>query len=247
MSLKRYIIDIDGTLLFNGVGVSGASEFVRQLQNSHTEFLLATNSVKTPSLQISRLANAAIEVTENQIYSPVDSINQHILQNNFTRTFTVGSKDEIDQITSEQENTNPQLIILLDFEKENFSYNYLQKVVDHIENGCPVITASSSPFYYNNNKKTIDTGAFVALIESVTKKEIPVFGKPSLNYFKNALEKFEKSVAESWMIGDDWQTDIVGAKNAGLKTILVKTGKYQIGDELNSSPDKVVTSLIDIL
>ena len=33
------------------------------------------------------------------------------------------------------------------------------------------------------------------------------------------------------MIGDDYNDDVIGSMNAGMKAVLVKTGKYQKGDE----------------
>lgn len=244
--MKKYIIDIDGTLLDSGNEIEGASEFIKHLQMNGTEFLLATNSVKTKSLQISRLARAGIEVSESQIFSPINSINQHISKNEFDNVYTIGSEKEINQIEANQDNVNPQLIILLDFEKTNVPYMELQKLIHLVEEGCPIITASRSSYYLVNGKKTIDTGAYVALIESIINNEIGVFGKPSTYYFKYALEKFNETDSETWMIGDDWQTDIIGAKKSGLNTILVKTGKYKKGDELKSSPNYLVENLSEV-
>ena len=38
------------------------------------------------------------------------------------------------------------------------------------------------------------------------------------------------------MVGDDWESDIGGAQTVGLRTILVRTGKYQPEDENNLDP-----------
>ena len=42
-----------------------------------------------------------------------------------------------------------------------------------------------------------------------------------------ALEKIGINIMEAIIIGDDIESDIQGAKNAGIKGILVKTGKGQ--------------------
>lgn len=42
------------------------------------------------------------------------------------------------------------------------------------------------------------------------------------------------------MIGDDARDDVVGAISSGMKGILVKTGKYRVGDE-KYLPDNAVT------
>jgi ribonucleotide monophosphatase NagD (HAD superfamily) len=50
------------------------------------------------------------------------------------------------------------------------------------------------------------------------------------------------------MVGDDWETDVVGAQRCGLKTILVRTGKFR-PDALERSgvmPDGIISSLAQL-
>ena len=50
------------------------------------------------------------------------------------------------------------------------------------------------------------------------------------------------------MIGDDAEADVEGAISAGLRGILVRTGKYRPGDEskLRSVPDYVAENLREV-
>jgi len=50
------------------------------------------------------------------------------------------------------------------------------------------------------------------------------------------------------MVGDDLEADVVGAKSCGLKTILVRTGKFREQALANAvvKPDAVVDSLGDV-
>ena len=51
------------------------------------------------------------------------------------------------------------------------------------------------------------------------------------------------------MIGDDIVSDIKGAKDIGIKTIQVKTGKYQEADNDNklTQSDARVESIVDVV
>ena len=51
------------------------------------------------------------------------------------------------------------------------------------------------------------------------------------------------------MIGDDIASDIKGAKDFGIKTIQVKTGKYQETDSDNklTQPDERIESIVDVV
>lgn len=57
------------------------------------------------------------------------------------------------------------------------------------------------------------------------------------------------NVSQVVMIGDDVTGDVGGAQNAGIRGILVKTGKYREGDESKHgiTPDGVVDNLKEAL
>lgn len=242
--MKDYIIDIDGTVLLGVTELNNSKIFIEYLQEAGSNYLLATNSIKSHAKQVERLGRVGINVFHKQIYTPIDSINRYIKDHKIRNVLVVGSDQEIFQIEAQHSVTNPELIILLDFEKGNISYYEIQAIIDKVENGVKIITASRSPFYLNNGKKQIDTGAFVHLIESVTGNTILVFGKPSTDYFLNAMKILGSEKDNTVVIGDDWRTDILGAKEVGFGSILVKSGKYMKGDEIKSNPDLFIDDLM---
>jgi ribonucleotide monophosphatase NagD (HAD superfamily) len=52
----------------------------------------------------------------------------------------------------------------------------------------------------------------------------------------------------TWMIGDDLESDCLGAHRHGMKTVLVRTGKFR-PDEVERSqvqPDAIVSSIAQL-
>ena len=88
-------------------------------------------------------------------------------------------------------------------------------------------------------------GAEVILVSGPTTRHEPAGVRRSL--VETALEMLGAPAAETWMIGDDIQGDVGGAQDAGLKAILVKTGKFRPAD-LSSGirPDQVLDSIADL-
>ena len=80
MEQHSFIIDIDGTILHNNYAINNSVEFIKKLQDKKLDFILATNSIKNKTLQLERLHRVGINVTADQIYSPIDSINIYIQQ-----------------------------------------------------------------------------------------------------------------------------------------------------------------------
>jgi len=245
--LKNLIIDIDGTIIDGNREINNSSLFINKLENIGSNFILATNSIKSHEVQVARLKKIGINVEAKKIYTPIDSINLIIKDKKISNAMIIGTHEEICQIKVNNTIKNPEVVILLDFEKEKFGYRELQLIIDKIENGCPVISASGSPYYLKDGKKHLDTGAFVTLIESVSGKRVEILGKPSNKYFLNAGAILGSKNDNVYVIGDDWNTDILGAKNAGFRSILIKSGKYRRGDENKGKPDFLVDNLTDLL
>ena len=80
---NSFIIDIDGTILHNNNAINNSVEFIKKLQTKHVNFILATNSIKSKTLQLERLEQAGINITAEQLYSPIDSINIYLQQQMF--------------------------------------------------------------------------------------------------------------------------------------------------------------------
>ena len=72
-----------------------------------------------------------------------------------------------------------------------------------------------------------------------------MLGKPSPAYFQAALDALDADPEMTWMVGDDIEADIAGAHAYGLRTVLVRTGKFR-PDAVEDSrvrPDGIITSI----
>jgi len=242
----RYIIDIDGTLLKGSEPINGAIDFIKSLNTKNITYLLMTNSIKSKDVQIERLSKAGFKFSNVLIINPIIAINEYLKEKHIQNVKIIGSNNEIEQIYANNVEIGYEIVILLDFEKANIGFSILQDIIKDIENNIEVITASRSSFYLKQGKKIIDTGAFVKLLEEITSIEIRNFGKPSMDYFKIAKSLLHSHKDEIYVLGDDWNTDIMGANKFGFKSILVRSGKYQDKDEIKCNPTKVVDNLTDI-
>ena len=240
------ILDIDGTLMNGSVAYEGAISLVDRLNNENTKYLLMTNSIRKPELQEERLRNAGLDVRKENILNPIAAINEYLKERNIKRARIIGTDEEIGQVNAECDMERNEIAILLDFEKGNKGYSDLQAVLEDMEKGKEVVTASMAQFYYKSGRKTIDTGAFAELLEKVGGKKIRNFGKPSIDYFEIAGRMLAEPPSGIFVVGDDWSTDVKGAKEWGAKSILVKTGKYVVKDEEKEEPFMLIDNLLEL-
>ena len=81
-----------------------------------------------------------------------------------------------------------------------------------------------------DGKISLDLGPFVKAVEYSSGKKSILMGKPEKNFFDLAVKDLDIIKDNILMIGDDITSDIEGSINASLKSIQVKTGKFQEKD-----------------
>jgi ribonucleotide monophosphatase NagD (HAD superfamily) len=73
-------------------------------------------------------------------------------------------------------------------------------------------------------------------------------GKPSPSFFAAALSSLGVSASAAAVVGDDLESDVGGAQAAGMRGILVRTGKFRAEELARAagSPDAVIDSLAEL-
>jgi HAD superfamily hydrolase (TIGR01458 family) len=142
---------------------------------------------------------------------------------------------------------NPDAIVLGDM-GPLFNFQLLNKLFIEVMAGCQIIAMHKNEYWMATDGLRMDLGAFVAAIEYASGKSAIIIGKPDINFFKLATIDWKCSHNLIYMIGDDINVDILGAKNAGLNTILVKTGKFREHILVDSTikPDHIIESVADL-
>ena len=129
-----------------------------------------------------------------------------------------------------------------------FSYLNLNRAFHELEAGAELYCLHKNRWWQTSDGARLDAGAFVAGLEYAAETEATVLGKPSSAYFAAALEALDADPSLKWMVGDDIEGDIVGAHNHGLRTVLVRTGKFRPDDVERSrvQPDGIVSSIAQL-
>ena len=126
-----------------------------------------------------------------------------------------------------------------------FSYMNLARAFAEIELGADLYCLHRNRWWQTKRGPLLDAGAFVAGLEYAADVEATVLGKPSPAYFEAACEALDADPDMTWMVGDDLESDIAGAQGIGMKTVLVRTGKFRPDDVERSrvKPDGIVSSI----
>lgn len=110
-------------------------------------------------------------------------------------------------------------------------------------------TMGKGKYYKEHDGLMLDLGAFTAGLEYATGLTAEVMGKPSSTYFLTAVKDLDLTPSDVIMIGDDIVGDVGGAQGAGLRGVLVRTGKFRPADENHATvkPDGIVDNLAEAI
>ena len=244
---KGILLDLEGVIYEGNRLIDGSIETINKLLAHGFNIKYLTNTTTTSRrLVFEKLIQFKLPLIEPDIFSPAIAANIFLKKKNISRIslFTNQSLQE-DFADFVIDDLRPEAIILGDLYKE-FSWEKLNKAFQIILEANPLIIALHKNRYCKReNKLGLDLGPFVAALEYATSKKSVLIGKPEKNFFNLAIEDIKLKNEEVLMIGDDIIADIGGAKNILLKTIQVKTGKFQKKDETNLylQPDYRIDSI----
>lgn len=238
--IKGILVDIDGTLYFKGEPIQGARETVSHLRKSGIKLFFLTNTdSKAPKTILKILQNYGFSINMDEIFTPIIALKEFLSKFPNKKSYLVTTNEvknefqEFPQITGSEV---PDFVIIGDFH-DNWDVNRLNNAFKYVLKGAKLLGTQGNRYYLDRNgEPVIDTGSFVYMIANAANITPRIFGKPSKEYFFQALDKLNLTPDEVLVIGDDLESDIQGAINAGINGILVMTGKAQ---NYNSAKEKI--------
>ncbi len=103
----------------------------------------------------------------------------------------------------------------------------LGRAFAELQMGAELYCLHKNKWWQTSRGPMLDGGAFVAGLEYATGVEATVLGKPSPAYFAAALDALDAEPELTWLVTDDLEADVRGAQAFGMRTALVRTGKFR--------------------
>jgi HAD superfamily hydrolase (TIGR01458 family) len=243
------LLDVDGVLHVSGVPISGAPEAVAQLrQNGHRLRFVTNNTTHSRRRLTDQIRGFGIELEDGELQTTATAA-AHALKGKRVLALTMPDiVVDLEGIELVGEGADAVLLGGADESYETnqvFSYMNLARAFAELQAGAELYCLHKNRWWQTARGPLLDSGAFVAGLEYAAETEATVLGKPSPAYFKAALDALDSDPELTWMVGDDIETDIAGAAAAGLRTVLVRTGKFRPDavEFARPQPDGIITSI----
>lgn len=241
---KGVLLDLGGVVYVGDEALPGAIDAVGRLRNGGLAVRFLTNTTRTPHRKLlEKLRRMGLAVEAEELFTPAIAARRLIEEEGLTPHLVVHPALEAD-FAGLAPGSRPAVVI--GDVGESLTYAALNEAFRLLDrNAAFLALANNRSFRDEDGGLSLDAGPFVAALSFASRREPIVLGKPAPAYFLSAVASLGCAPQETAMIGDDVENDVASAMDLGLTGILVRTGKYEAGAELQvaSPPSAVVDDL----
>ncbi len=251
--VRAILIDIDGVLTVSWRPLPGAPEAMNWIRAAGLKVVLLTNTTSRTRASIrSALAEAGFAVDADEILTAPAVTAAHLASRYPGARCTLLNSGDISQdmprVTIVADDDPEPDVVVVGGAGPEFSYAALNRVFGHLRRGARLVAMHRSLYWRTDTGLQLDAGAFVFALEKAAGISAEVTGKPADAFFAAALATVQVSPGEAVMVGDDVETDVLGAQRHDITGVLVKTGKYlpEAVQSAAATPDHVIGSFADL-
>lgn len=247
------IIDMDGVLWHGNNPLDGVTEFFETLRELAIPFVLATNNATLTQQQyVDKLAKMGISIRPTEILTSSMATSHYLAEHipsDKRRVFVIGEEGlrqplselgfiltdlyQVDQPDKGITNQGADLVVSgLD---RKLTWDKLATATLNINAGAKFYATNADTTLPTELGEVMGNGGTLAALEAVTGVKPISLGKPEPILYQHALSILNTQADNTIAIGDRLNTDILGAVNAGMRSIMVLTGVSTRADISNVS------------
>jgi HAD superfamily hydrolase (TIGR01458 family) len=248
------LIDIDGVLTVSWTPLPGAVEAVTAIREAGLPLALVTNTTSRTRRRIAdTLTAAGFPIGAQDVLTAPAATAAHLREHRPDAACLLLNSGDVDEDLEgvrlvHGPDARPDVVVVGGAGPE-FDYAALNDVFGHLQRGAELLAMHRNLFWRTDAGLQLDSGAFLLGLEQAADTEAVVLGKPAAEFFAAALRSLDVTAAETMMVGDDVESDVLGAQAHGLTGVLVRTGKFRPDAEDGIDghrPQHVVDSIADV-
>lgn len=253
--VQAVLLDMDGVLYVGNHALAGVQDLLDYLEASGRKWLCVTNNSSRTSESFSeKLAQMHVRVGPEHILGSAEATASYLAEK-----APPGSKIIMMGEPSLRNALAGKGFELVDdpFEAEyavasiffGLTYQVLSDMTLAIRNGAKFIATNPDPSLPTERGQVPGTGSIVAMLATASGVQPEFVGKPYPGMYRQAMHRVGSEPAHTLMVGDRYETDIVGAVELGMVTAGVLTGVSTREQFENAAlpPDLVATGLPELL
>ncbi|HEB9350996.1 TPA: HAD-IIA family hydrolase [Campylobacter coli] len=247
-----FFLDVQGTLISDADKslIYGAKELIDFLNIKNIPYVVITNNTKKIDF-LERLRQKGLAIKEGAYIDPF-SVLRYILRPCKVAAF--GAEEfiqSLEELGFEMDFENPMAVLVASC--DDFKFQDFALMMEYAKEGVQFIAMHESSIYKKEGRLYPGVGSIMAMLQNAIDFKYQVVGKPSTAFYKEALRllrNYNKNAdfEDIKIISDDLKGDLVQAKELGMKTLLVLSGKISDTKGFDTGMvDKIYPSVLEIL
>lgn len=227
-TLSHLVIDMDGVLYRGTQVIPGTAEFLDFLRERGIGFMLATNnSTLTPQQYVDKLAAMGVRISASEVLTSSQATASYLasIAPPGAKVFMIGQdglSKELREAGFTLVEENAEFIVAgMDF---SICYERLAEATLQIRAGATFIGTNPDKTFPSERGIVPGAGSLLAFLETATGVSPTVVGKPAAAMIEQAMARIGAEPANTAMLGDRLETDILAGQKACLLTLLVMSG-----------------------
>jgi HAD superfamily hydrolase (TIGR01450 family) len=241
-SYDAVLFDLDGVIYLGPVAVPGATEGIAQLHDRGTKIGFVTNNAARPPTAVAdHLVELGIPASAADIVTSAQAA-AHLLVSRFgagARVLAVGGDGVIAALSEAGlvgvHSADDHPVAVIQGYGFNLAWQELNEAAIAIQRGAHWVATNIDPTRPTDRGLVPGNGAAVAAVKmAVGAEPAEVAGKPYRPLLDDTVERL--GARHPLFVGDRLDTDIAGAVNANLDSMLVLSGSHRAEDLLAAMP-----------
>ncbi len=251
-TIEGVLLDIDGVLTVSWQPLPGAVDALVALRKSGLPVRFLTNTT-------SRTRGSIADALEQAGFSilPVEILTAPTATAAFLRKTHPGARcyllssgnvaGDLEGMALAGEGERADVVVIGGAGPE-FSYERVNHAFHLLLGGAALVAMHRNLLWRTASGLDLDAAAYVVGLERAADKPAAIVGQPSRIFYEAALADLGLPAARALMVGDDLDADINGAQAAGIRAVLVRTGKFRESDLSRAvwTPDVVLDSIAEL-
>jgi 4-nitrophenyl phosphatase len=230
-NLNGIILDMDGVLWEGETPLPGMADFLSFLRVEKIRLMLATNNASlTPESYVRKIARMGAEVRRDEILTSATATAAYLktVVRPGEKVFIIGEEglvravEEADLTVAGPDELHAAYVVCgMD---RGLSWQKLAAATINLRGGARFIGTNPDLTFPTERGIAHGNGAILAALTAASGVKPALIGKPYPSLYQMALRQMGIPKSRVAALGDRLETDILGARKAGLKSILVLTG-----------------------
>lgn len=225
---RAVLVDLAGVLHVGDEAIAGSVDALARLRAAGLPLRFLTNTTRTPRRTlVAKLQRMGFDITDDELHTAPHAAQRLVRERGLKPLYLVHPDLAAEMGPSADV---PDAVVLGDM-GHHLDYAQLNAAFRLLMAGSTFIAMAKNRYFMEADGLSLDMGAFVAGLEFSSGVTAEIAGKPAASFFRTALAEVDVAPADAVVIGDDLHDDVGAALAAGIPAILVRTGKFRVGDD----------------